>query len=232
MHFTSFKQKIKLSLYLFVIGPVFALAQPAEMGNWIMYFGMNKISNDFSIHSEVQYRNHTLAPVNTEQWMLRTGLNYHFTNNAFATVGYAFIPSYIFDSEQEAPETTEHRIFQQLITTQLVGKVKFEHRYRLEQRWVNGDYRNRVRYRLMVFIPIKKPVIEPNTFFLGFYDEIFVNTEKTFFDRNRLYGALGYQANKKTNYQVGLLYQNVPDFGKYYLQFAVIYNPDLRKNKD
>ena len=60
-------------------------------------------------------------------------------------------------------------------------------------------------------------------------DEIFVNTEQVFFDRNRLYGALGYQINKSTQVQVGYLRQRVNAFGKNYLQFAVVFNPDLRK---
>jgi hypothetical protein len=203
-------------------------AQEDELGNWIMYFGGNRVSDKLSIHTEIQYRNHTVAPVNVEQLLLRTGLNYHISSSAFITAGYAYIPSYVYESEQSAPETTEHRIWQQLIMTNTVGKVKFEHRYRIEQRWVNGDYRNRLRYRIMAFIPLGKPTIEPKTFFIGLYDEIFMNTKATFFDRNRLYGALGYQINKETNVQVGLLNQRVNDFGKNYLQFAVIFNPDFR----
>ena len=204
-------------------------AQEDELGNWLMYFGTNRLSDKFSIHSEVQYRNHTVAPVNIEQLLLRTGLNYHFAPNASVTFGYAYVPSYIYESEQSAPETTEHRIFQQLILTNNVGKVKFEHRYRVEQRWVNGDYRNRLRYRLMAFFPLNKPSIETGTLFLGLYDEIFLNTEKVFFDRNRLYGALGYQFNNTTSAQLGLLHQRVNDFGKYYLQFALFFNPDFRR---
>jgi hypothetical protein len=72
--------------------------------------------------------------------------------------------------------------------------------------------------------------MEPGTIFLGVYDEIFVNTEQTFFDRNRLYGALGYQFRPELAVQVGMLYQRVNAYGKKYLQLALIYNPDLRKN--
>lgn len=194
-----------------------------------MYFGLNRISDDFSIHSEVQFRNHTAIPVNTEQWMLRTGLNYHIDPNAFVTAGYAHIPSYVYESEQAAPETEEHRIWQQLLMNNYVGRVKFEHRYRVEQRWVNKEYFNRLRYRLMAFVPLNNNSMKPKTLFLGLYDEIFLNTiEGNFFDRNRLYAALGYQLNSSTQVQAGLLHQQVSDFGKYYLQFALILNPDFR----
>ena len=221
-----------MSKYLIVfcfLLPVSIFAQQDETGNWLMYFGANKISDQFSIHTEVQYRNHTIAPNNVEQLLLRTGLNYHFSKKAMVTAGYAYVPSYVFESPQKAPESTEHRIWQQFILLNNIGRVKFEHRYRIEQRWVNEDYRNRLRYRLMLFVPINKPVIEKGSWFIGLYDEIFVNTKNVFFDRNRLYGALGYQFHPTASVQTGMLYQRVNDFGKWYFQFALVFNPDFRK---
>src|SRR5690606_16397577 len=123
----------------------------------------------------VQYRNHTALPVNTEQLLLRTGLNYHIDDNAFVTAGYAYVPSYAYQSEQSSPEVTEHRIWEQFIMYNYLGRIKFEHRYRLEQRWVEENYLNRFRYRVMTFIPLNKPVIQPGSLFLGLYDEIFLN---------------------------------------------------------
>ncbi len=123
-----------LLIFLFLL-PVTAISQQDETGTWTMYFGLNRISDKFSIHTEVQYRNHTFGSINTEQLLLRTGLNYHFSEKAFVTAGYAFVPSYVFESEQKNPESTEHRIWQQFILTNRIGRVKFEHRYRIEQRW-------------------------------------------------------------------------------------------------
>ena len=216
-------------IFILLLLPLTAFAQNDQVGNWLMYFGMNRISDDFSIHTEIQFRNHTIVPNNTEQWLLRTGLNYHFSEKAFVTAGYAFISSYVFESEQQSPEFTEHRVWQQFILNNKIGRVKFEHRYRVEQRWINQDYRNRLRYRMMVFVPLNKPTIEKGTLFLGIYDEIFLNTKNNFFDRNRLYGALGYQINKFTNVQAGMLHQQLTNFGKWYLQFAIFFNTDFRK---
>jgi long-subunit fatty acid transport protein len=200
-----------------------------------MYFGTNRLSDDWSIHSEVQYRNHTVSPTNIEQLLLRTGANYHLKDNAIVTFGYGYIASHEFESEQKEPESTENRLFQQLILINKVGRIKFEHRYRVEQRWVKvneeTDYRNRLRYRLMAFIPLNKPTITKGTFFLGIYDEIFMNTERTFFDRNRLYGAVGYQISDMVQVQVGYLYQTLNTFSKSYLQFGVVVNPDFRSEE-
>jgi len=209
--------------------PLSLLAQQDETGNWLMYFGLNRLNDKFSIHTEAQYRNHTVAPLNIEQLLFRTGLNYHFSDIASVTGGYGYIAGYQFESEQTSPESEEHRIWQQFILTNNIGRVKFEHRYRVEQRWVNDDYRNRFRYRLMLFVPLNKPKIEKGALFIGLYDEVFVNGKQTFFDRNRLYGALGYQFHKTAGVQVGILHQQVNDFGKWYLQFALVFNPDFRK---
>ena len=207
-----------------------AIAQSNDdLGNWIMYFGANKIGEKTSIHTEIQYRNHTTVPNNIEQLLLRTGLNYHISKKAMATAGYAYIGSYIYDSEPTGPEFKENRIWQQFILRNTVGRVGFEHRYRTEQRWVNGEFSHRLRYRIMVTVPLNNKEITPGTFFLGFYDEIFMNTEQVFFDRNRLYAAVGYQVNPITQVQVGALHQGVNGFGKYNLQFALLFNPDLRK---
>ncbi len=216
-------------LSLLLLQWAFAAWSQDEVGNWLMYFGQNKIADQWSIHSEVQYRNHTLAPGNVEQLLIRGGFNYHFAPNAMVTAGYGHITSHVYESEQKAPESTEHRIWQQFISTSKIGRVKLEHRYRVEQRWVNNDYRNRLRYRLMLFVPLNKKKIEPGTVFVGLYDEIFMNTEETFFDRNRLYGAVGYQVNSTTGVQLGWLQQQVGNFGKQYLQMALVFNPDFRK---
>lgn len=225
----------KRHLLLFTLAISFTLQASAQQdiwGNWIMYFGTNKVADDWSIHSELQYRNHTVAPINIEQLLIRTGVNYHLSKKAVVTLGYGYVGGYDYKSSQREPESREHRIFQQFILTNKVNRLKFEHRYRLEQRWVNDDFRSRFRYRLMLFLPLNKPTIEKGTVFLGMYDEIFINSTKTFFDRNRFYTAIGYQINKMTQVQVGHLYQRVNDFGKNYLQVGVVFNTDFRRNDE
>jgi long-subunit fatty acid transport protein len=197
-----------------------------------MYFGTNKISEKFSIHSELQYRNHTISPTNIEQLLLRTGLNYHFKPNASATFGYAHIGNHIYESVRKSPETEEHRIWQQLLTTNNIGRVKFEHRYRLEERFAESDFKMRFRYRLMLFVPLNRPKIETGTMYLGFYDEIFINDKATFFDRNRLYGGLGYQHADNIHFQVGVLRQETQTASKTFLQFGLIFTTDLRTKKN
>lgn len=225
------KLRFILNIGLLFWGSMFVKAQ-TDTGNWLMYFGTNKVSEKFSIHTEAQYRNHTISPTNIEQLLLRTGLNYHFKPNASATFGYAHIGNYEYDSERKSPEVEEHRIWQQFLTTNTIGRVKLEHRYRLEERFVEDDFKMRFRYRLMVFVPLNRPIIEAGTLYLGMYDELFINDKRNFFDRNRLYGGLGYQYANNMHFQVGLLRQEVQTTAKTFLQFGLIFNRDLRNTKN
>ena len=223
-------QKIKNCISIFIFGSLLGFSQQ-DTGNWLMYFGTNKISEKLSIHSEAQYRNYTISPTNIEQLLLRTGLNYHFKPNASTTIGYAHIGNHDYKSDRKSPETEEHRIWQQLLTTNNIGRVKFEHRYRLEERFIEKDFKMRFRYRLMLFFPLNRPKVETGTMYLGVYDEIFVNDKRDFFDRNRLYGGIGYQYADNLHFQVGILRQETQTESKTFLQFGMIFNTDLRTDK-
>jgi hypothetical protein len=102
---------------------------------------------------------------------------------------------------------TEFRLWEQMTDNQYLYRVKLEHRYRIEQRWVNGIYRNRFRYRLNMFVPLNNTKIVPKTFFISVYDEVFLNNAAPHFERNRFSAALGYQVDKAINVQAGWLNQ-------------------------
>ncbi len=222
--------KTKYFFIVFFLGILFSNSQE-DTGNWIMYFGTNKISDKLSIHSELQYRNHTISPTNIEQLLLRTGLNYHIKPHASATIGYAHIGNHTYESNRKSPEVEEHRIWQQFLTTNKIGRIKFEHRYRIEERFIEKDFKTRFRYRIMLFYPLNRKLLETGTIYLGVYDELFINGGKTFFDRNRLYGGIGYKYSQNIEFQIGLLRQEVQTSVKTFLQFGMILNTDFKKKK-
>ena len=67
-----------------------------------------------------------------------------------------------------------------------------------------------------------------NTFFLNFYDELFINLQDDLFGQNRLYGALGVNVTENSSIQIGYLRNQFQNAVYDRLQFAVFYNPDLR----
>lgn len=207
-----------------------------ETGIWHMYFGMNQIAERWSIHTEAQFRYYETSG-NFNQTLLRTGANYHINKDAIATLGYAYIdtdPSFLdfpfADMAFSGNEIIEHRIFQQFILKNKVWEFLFEHRYRLEQRFIeniglnqDAETQHRARYRIQATLPLT------NTFFLNFYDELFINLQDNLFDQNRLYGAVGVHITENSNIQLGWLRNQFSNRVFDRFQIGFFFNPDLRK---
>ena len=183
-------------------------AQDSEIGNWLLYFGNQKINNRFNFHNEVQYRSYNFIG-DTEQFLLRTGLGYDLTeNNNNILVGFAYIYSenYIPGTDEKF-HTNEYRIYEQLITKSQFGPVYMTNRYRFEQRFIDDNFKMRLRYFLSLNVPLNKKVLEKNAFYASAYNEIFINVEPLTFDRDRVYGGFGYCINKNCKVEAGIMSQ-------------------------
>ncbi|PCE66776.1 DUF2490 domain-containing protein [Sediminicola luteus] len=201
-------------------------AQQSDLGNWLIYFGNKSLPKNWNWHHEIQYRNYD-AIGDLEQLLLRTGLGYNLSeNNNNLLLGYGFIHSQNYvDGQLDKVKSNEHRIYQQFITRQRFGKFYLQHRYRIEQRWIEGhDFRLRFRYFLALNIPLAKAEMGDDTFYFSSYNEIFINHEATVFDRNRLYGALGYQLNPKLRFELGYMNQFMNTENRDQINLVTFYN--------
>jgi len=206
-----------------------------EPGYWAMFFNQTRISNKWSIHTEVQFRNATFRP-NTEQVLYRVGINYHFKPDVLFTAGFAEVPNYAFqEGFAKPPSSNEHRVWQQVLLRNNYGRFFIEHRYRVEQRWLlsaqQNTYKNRMRYMLRVSVPINKKQIQKNTLFLVASDEVFLHLNSNPYDRNRIYVATGFQIATGANLQLGFLWQTTASNTRKYAQVALNYNLDFRKEE-
>ncbi|MEZ4933470.1 MAG: DUF2490 domain-containing protein [Saprospiraceae bacterium] len=223
-----------------------------QFGSWWMYFGNHKLSEKFSLHTEYQFRRSDFAK-DWQQSLMRVGLDYHLPKKAMLTAGYGWIVSFPYGDQPIATKVNEHRIWQQLVLQENLGRFYFHHRYRLEQRFIenasldeNGDrvvdgnkFRQRARYRFLISIPISKKTMEDNTLFFSTYEEVFLGfgkgIQKNVLDQNRLYFALGWRFDKDFNVQLGYLNHYVIKGDgahkemNHTLQAAVTYNFDLQK---
>jgi hypothetical protein len=203
----------------------FVFSQKSEIGNWFVYFGNQKINKNWNWHNEIQYRNYDFIG-DMNQLMLRTGIGYNLIdNNNNVLIGYGFINTqkYIANSDQKQ-ESNEHRIYQQFITKQNFGRFYFLHRYRLEERFLIDDFQIRLRYFFNINIPINKKTLDKNAIYLSTYNEIFVNTEKTLYDRNRIYAALGFVINKNFKIEAGIMSQIIEQSNRNQFQIVIFNN--------
>lgn len=195
--------------------PLFSFSQESDLGNWWIYFGNKKLNEKFNVHHEVQYRNYNVVG-DLEQLLLRTGLGYNLTeNNNNILLGYGFILSenYLGESDEKA-SVNEHRIYQQFITKQAFGRINLQHRYRFEQRWVEEDFKMRFRYFLSTNIPVNNKELIEKTVYFSAYNELFINSKSSVFDRNRLYGGLGYKLSNNLKFELGYMNQFFENAGR------------------
>lgn len=200
---------------LFIISILYSISgfsQSSDLGNWLIYFGDKKISDSWNWHHEIQIRNYN-AIGDLEQLLLRTGIGYNLTednNNILLGYGYIFSQNYIAGTS-EKEDVHESRVYQQFITRQRFSRVSIQHRYRFEQRFIGDDFRLRFRYFLSLNIALNNKEMVDNTIYLSLYNEIFLNTVNNIFDRDRLYGGIGYRMNKTVKFELGYMNQFLSD---------------------
>jgi len=219
------RNKIIATLTFMLVLPFYGLSQNSDLGNWLIYIGSKELKNGWNIHNEVQYRNYD-AVGDLEQLLLRTGLGYNLTennNNLLLGYGYILSENYVGETDQKV-SVNEHRIFQQFTTKQKVGVLNLSHRYRFEQRFVEDDFKLRFRYFLGLKIPLQNKADGNNPLYLSAYNEIFLNTKSEIFDRNRLYGGLGYQFSKQLRLELGYMNQFFETSGRDQLNIMAFVN--------
>ena len=222
---------IKFYTAILFLLPSLAFAQKSEVGNWFIYFGNQKINDKWNWHNEIQYRN--FNPVgDIEQLLLRTGVGYNLTNNNNnVLLGYGFIYSepYITGTNSKK-NINEHRIYQQFLTKHSINRVNIAHRYRIEERFIEDDFIVRFRYFLSLNVPINKKEMTKNAIYFSAYNEIFLNAEKPVFDRNRLYGGVGFVINKNFRVETAIMTQIFENKNRPQFQL-VLFNNSPFKNK-
>ena len=196
-----------------------------NLHGWFMYFGDHKFADKWGVHIEGQLRRNDLVS-NGQQLLLRTGLNYHFNPNVFATVGYCYVETYPYGEFPVKATFPEHRLWEQLQIKSQLSNFEWVSRFRLEQRFsqlpVNNAgifepgaaiYTNRFRLLNRFSLTFKGSKIEDRSAYLTAYDEIMINFGEhvgmNLFDQNRAYLAIGYKIPKIGRFEVGYMQQTI-----------------------
>ena len=201
-----------------------------ELGAWYMYFFNTTFKeSSWGVQGDLQFRNWNIAG-DLEQLLLRGGMTYKPKKADIKfTLGYGNITTGSYGSDKST--SAESRIYQEaLFPVQFGNRVYTNHRFRYEQRFVDGqDLRTRYRYNLFLNVALNKPEMEQKTIYLALYNELFINGQKSigdgrtveFYDRNRLYGALGYIIKKGIKVQLGIMNQTTNSWSKNQLQLSL-----------
>jgi len=203
-------------------------AQTNKIGNWFIYFGNQKINKRFNFHNEIQYRNYNfIGDIN--QLLIRSGIGYTLNNKDNILLGYGYIQSYTNESVLSNKKSSiENRIYQQYLTKHSIDKYFFLHRLRFEERFLKNSLQYRFRYFLSLNMPLNKEKMDKNAIYLSTYNEIFLKPTNDFFDRNRIYGGLGFVINKDVRIETGYMIQTLKDKNQQQFQIILFNNTPFK----
>lgn len=227
--------KVKILIVISFFSNSFLISQVNEnqLGSWYMYFFNHKFENsNWGIQGDIQHRDWAILG-DKEQLMLRSGITFTPKNSGVMfTLGFANITTGVFGDSDDT--FNENRLYQEALFSQKLGNRFFiTHRFRYEQRFVeNQDFRTRYRYNLFINIPLNSRELSRKTIYASFYNELFINGEKSIgnnnfveiFDRNRTYFGLGYVLNKTIRFQAGIMNQTTNSWSKNQLQISMHHN--------
>jgi hypothetical protein len=188
-----------------------------QNSGWLMFLNGTKFNDKWGMHLDLQLRT-------ANEWdgirnvLFRPGVTYFINKNSNATAGYLFTNTYLKQDGAANNTLTEHRIWEQYIYTHRIKPVYAQHRFRLEQRFMEtagGDvFSQRFRYFFRAIFPVlsaKESFAEGP--FVALQNELFFNVQNKdqlngkLFDQNRAYGAGGYRFSKSFDIEVGYLNQ-------------------------
>ncbi len=200
---------MKKLLILFILIGYFASAQTDEhLSSFNMVSFTYKHDKKWMAYLELQDRaiEEFSKP---DYYEVKGGIGYNIDKNNQPFIGIGRYGTY----KESKFYQEEFRIWLQYIFSQKISKLKIDHRLRAEKRFFYfpqsglADNTSRFRYRMALTLPLNKEKIEPNTFFLNAFEEVFAGPNAPNFKRNRLFGGFGYQLNDYIGANMGYMLQ-------------------------
>lgn len=226
---------MKKLLILFILIGYFASAQTDEhLSSFNMVSFTYKHDKKWMAYLELQDRaiEEFSKP---DYYEVKGGIGYNIDKNNQPFIGIGRYGTY----KESKFYQEEFRIWLQYLFSQKISKLKIDHRLRAEKRFFYfpqsglADNTSRFRYRMALTLPLNKEKIEPNTFFLNAFEEVFAGPNAPNFKRNRLFGGFGYQLNDYIGANMGYMWQrefaNSGNRNLHFLYFALNFTFDRLK---
>lgn len=217
---------VPLSLMVLAASALPASAQPGgdltydnNFNQWLVYSGDHAVSGKWGVHLEGQWRRNEFT--RPQQLLLRPAVNYQLTDNVILTAGYVWVSTHRAGDFPPAVPFNENRLFEQVIINHRAKRLNLQHRFRLEQRWVDRravtpegervtldqNYSNRARYMLRLTSPIH------DDWYFATYNQLFINMAplrgQHAFGQNRAFAGIGFELYKDSRLEFGYMQQTV-----------------------
>ncbi len=218
---------------LLFFGLLFTNRAPAQsdlshLGTWNILHVKWALSQRWSLFAEPQLRSLRFYD-HFHYYEVKGGVQYSLNPNFSFVFGFGEYHTYREGGDFVRPQASdEFRTWWQLTMNQNLARLKFDHRYRAEQRWTQKGYRNRFRYRLNLNVPLNKSKSAPGAWYFMASDEIFFTDRAPYFERNRFFAGAGYVANTWLTLQAGWMrqfdYRIDDETGRNFLQISLSFS--------
>lgn len=232
---------------VFLIGLTLCLnlsGQPeSKLGTWNGFSSNQRVAERWQTFIQGEFRTWE-AFANFNELLWRGAIKYDINSRHKAAVGYVRVDTWPYDDEPYG-KFWENRAYEEYLFKHTLSVLNFEHRVRLEQRWITlqegeTNYSNRFRYLLNAIWNLRGSDGSPSRWFAKIFNEIFLDFDRRdyWFDReagesglnqNRLYAGIGYRPIPSSNIQLGALWQHRPMANFYRIVLSYAHNFDFRK---
>lgn len=198
---------MKKNVLLFLFSGVLAFGQD-HLSSFNVVSVNYKMSPKWSAFVEGQLRSRRDYSV-IDYYEIKGGVGYNFIKNNQLFVGLGRYGTY----ENKKFSQEEFRLWLQYTLSQRLGRVKFDHRVRLEKRFFHNPIDDinteavRYRYRLSATLPINNTKVQEKTLFVNAFEEVFFGKGEPNFKRNRTFAGVGYQFNNSLSATTGYMFQ-------------------------
>lgn len=199
-----------------------------SLGNWNSIILKGKISQRFSLMGEGHIRSSNFD-FKYDYFEAKTGISYSITKKLTGLFGTG-----LYNTDQpggffQTPSLQkEFRTWQELTLKQTCKRINLEHRVRLEQRFIPENYKNRLKYRLGLIVPVNKAEMVQGSVYLTVADELFIPQYGPIVEKNRFFAGAGYKMNENATLQIGCVKDTDYKLGshsvKNYLQLMLLYD--------
>lgn len=188
---------------------------------WFSAIGDVHLNDNFYGKTEFHVRR-TGFTDHWQQLLIRPSLHYKLNSTVDFALGYTFIKNYSYASYSAPIDKNENNIWQQVMLSHQSGKVKFKHRFRYEERFIDKmvekdgklsvdgtTFASRFRYRFTTSFPLVN-IGEKHELSAQIFDEIWLNLNDDMvlperLNQNWFYAGLAFQISEKASLGIGYL---------------------------
>ena len=144
-----------------------------------------------------------------DYYEIKGGVGYNFNKKNQAFIGLGRYANYTNSSISKE----EFRLWLQYIYSLNIDKLKIDNRFRAEKRFFHNPVTDantndeRYRYRITATYPLNNDKLDPKTFYVNAFDEVFVGPNDDLLKRNRIFGGFGYVFTDYLSTNLGYMWQ-------------------------